>query len=431
MTVPDGHFLDNGINGPHENIPNAWGYNHATLRGRWPRIAEAIAGASVAEFGNITGTPFPALVYRGKQLVSAFDPRAEAEEQAEDMAPGGAVYCYGIGMGHLPGVLAERHEHVYVVVMNLAIARAAFESAQMPWLTAPNVTLKIAADVPTLFVPYACVGMECLLADEQGHPLRDRLFADLNSKAMADLVLRPRERQDAQHAEENGAHTRVDTHVNALFGVRAGERFVIVGGGPTLMDEMGWLLDDSNRQSGMTMIAASSVLRTLIGHGIRPGIVVTVDTDPANIVQLEGIDLEETRDIALVYHPQVTPKIIGAWKGPRYFFSNELFMGGTVVHACADLAVQMGASEIHMVGLDFCFPAGKSHAEGHQDKREVATTASLRETIDGNGQRVYTGANLAQYHRFLENYIAKCSGVRWVKHGRAGVPVRGSEWAAR
>ncbi len=401
----------------------SWGANYVTLRNRWPRVAEALSSASTAELGNITGTPFPALIYRGKQIVSAFDPRAEAEEQAEDVE-GDAVYCYGVGMGHLPGVLAERHKHVNVVVMNTAIARAAFECAVMPWLTAPNVTLKLASEVPVLYVPLACVGMECLLADEQGYALRDRLFAELNSKAMADLVLRKREKQDATHAEENAKHTRVDKHVNALFGTRRNSKVAIIGGGPTLSDEMTWVMDCC-----MPKIAASSVLRSLLKYEIYPDIVVACDTDPANIVQLDGVNLDDTKGIALVYHPQIAPAFVAAWKGPRYFFANELFMGGTVMHACADLAVQMGASEVHMVGMDFCYPNGKSHAEGHQDQRDIAPRPELRETVDGNGQRVYTSANLAQYHRFLENYIAKSSGVKWIKRGRGGVSARGAEWA--
>jgi hypothetical protein len=198
----------------------------------------------------------------------------------------------------------------------------------------------------------------------------------------------------------------------------------IVGGGPTMLEQLGRL-----QRGGTTIIAASSVLRTLLRNTVTPSVVVSVDTDPANIVQLDGVDPEATRGIALVYHPQISPDIVSAWKGPRYFFGNELFMGGTVMHACADLAVQMGASEVHMIGMDFCYPGGKSHADGHQDQRDIAVGPQMRETIDGNGQHVYTSANLAQYHRFLENYIAKSSGVRWIKHGRAGVEVRGSTWA--
>jgi uncharacterized Rossmann fold enzyme len=434
QSVPeDGANADVAVATAGESVPaplepSPWGANYVTLRNRWPRVAEAIAAAPLDECASVSGTPFPALAYRGKQIVSAFDPVAEAEEQAEDVT-GDAVYCYGVGMGHLPNLLASRHKHVYVTVMNCSIARAAFECAAMPWLSSPNVTVKLASEVPVLYVPQACVGMECLLADEQGHALRDRLFADKNSRAMADLVLKPREKRDAEHAEANAKHTRVDKHVNALFGAWAGKQVTIVGGGPTLMEEMGTVYDST------LVIAASSVLRTLLAgnawfpRGIVPAVVVSVDTDPVNVCQLDGIDMEQTRCIALVYHPQIAPAIVAAWKGPRYFFGNELFMGGTVMHAAADLAVQMGAAEVHMVGMDFCYPGGRSHAEGHQDGRIVGAKPELRETVDGYGNLVYTAPNLAQYHRFLENYIAKSSGVRWVKHGRGGVPVRGAEWA--
>ncbi len=428
MTL-DSRFLDGGVNGPHENVPSPWGVNSVTLRNRWPCVAEAIAAASIAECASVVGTPYPALAYRGRRIISAYDPIDEAREQAEelDLDAEAGVYCYGIGFGYLPMILAARHRFVHVVIMNLSIARAAFESIEHPWLTDPDVKVMLAEETPILRTPYACVPMECLMADAQGYALRDRLFADLNSSAMSNLVLKKRETRDAQHAEGNVAHTHRDRHVNALFGTRKGI-VAIIGGGPTLADSLHWLR--STRTFGVGVIAASSILRTLLENGVTPDVVVTVDSDPANIVQLDGVDLELTRAISLVYHPHVVPAMVAAWQGPRYFlFGGELFLGGTVMHVCADLAVQMGATEVHMVGMDFCYPGGMSHAEGHQDLKEIGMRPTLFEAVDGNGGRVYTDRNLAMYHRNLENHIAKHPDVKWLKHGRAGVSVRGAQWA--
>lgn len=411
---------------------STWERNLAVIRKRWPRVAKALKAASVDGCQLMQGTPAQGLVYNDRQVTSAFDLLNEAKWQAEGLdRDAEAVYCYGIGLGHLPAVLAARHKLVCVVIMNVTIARAAMEALDQPWLKASHVGLCLAEEMDTLHVPFACAAMECRMADRQAFALRDRLFAQVNKRFVDDCHFMPNAPRDSSHVEANRVHVSYDHHVSTLFSARHDLRVAIVGGGPSLQGEYEWLREQ--QASGMRIICTTSVLRVLLGQGITPDIAVIVDTAPTLAVdQLTGVDMEQTRGIQLVYHPTVTPEFPSAWLGPRYYYNNpsELYTSGTVMHTAAALAVLMGASEVHMVGLDFCYPAGKSHAEGTPDFHEETHRPSMFETVDGNGQRVYTDPNLAQYHRHLEDFIEHAGqGVHWVKRGRSGVSVRGAAWA--
>lgn len=411
-------------------MSSAWNYNLVTLKNRWPKIAKAIEAANLDDCKAVTGTPSQTLVYKGQQISSAYDPLDEAKRQAEHLdREAEAVYCYGIGLGHLPAVVAARHKMVCVVIMNAAIARAAFEASEQRWLIAPHVALAMAEDVDILYVPYACVPMDCRLADRQGHATRDRLFTHINQRFIEIHHFGKNTERDAGHVRDNEAHTKEDKHVSTVFGTAQGKRVIIVGAGPSLLGELDWL--KVQQAAGAVIVAASTALRLLLSHDITPPFVAVVDSDPRMVGHLEGVTAEQTKSISLVYHPTVVPAFLASWTGPRLVFANnkDLYTSGTVMHTAADLAVRLGASDIVIVGCDFCYPDNRSHIPNVMDYEDIKQRPTLLDTTDGHGNNVYTDFNLAQFHRHLEDYITHSgTGAKWYKRGKAGVPVRGAEW---
>lgn len=409
---------------------SAWHYNLAILKGRWPRVAKAIEAVTIEDCKVVTGTPEQALEYKGHQITSAFDPLDEAKRQAEHIRRGEeAVYCYGIGLGHLPAVLAARHKGVRVVIMNATIARAAMESSEQRWLSAPHVDLVMAEDVEVLFIPFAVVPMECRYADEQGYALRDRVFAIVNQRYVNDHHFGKTTERDNGHATENTKHLTADKPVAALAGLAPGKSAVVIGGGPSLVNEVDWVR--SQQENGSIVITVSTSLRFLLASGIKPDYTAIVDTSPRMLGHIEGLADDQLRS-TLVYHPTVLPEFIGRWKGPRFYFvdgNDELFISGTVTHTACSIAAKLGCASITLVGCDFCYPNRQSHLPGTMDYEDITYRPTLIETIDGHGTKVYTDYNLAQYHRHLEDYIARrAQHIKWLKRGRSGVPVRGAEW---
>ncbi len=412
-------------------MASAWGYNLAILKGRWPKIAQAIEAATLDDCTAITGTPAQTFTYKGKQVTSAFDPLDEAKRQAEglDRDTEDAIYCYGVGLGHLPAVLAARHKLVCVVIMNASITRAAMEASEQRWLSAPHVALAMAEDVSILYVPFASVPMDCRYADKQGYATRDRLFSHVNQRCIDTFHFGRNAERDSGHVLANNEHIKVDKHIGEVFGTAKGQRAIIVGGGPTLLAELEWLRQEQTQ--GAKVIAASTALRLLLSHGVKPDFTLVVDTEPRMMGHLEGVTPEQTSNLALLYHPTVVPGFIAKWTGPRYYYADpkELYTSGTVMHTAADLAVKLGASEVVMVGCDFCYPGQHSHIPDTMDYTPIEMRPTLIETLDGHGELVYTDYNLAQYHRHMEDYITHSGkSAQWFKRGKGGVSVRGAEW---
>ncbi len=409
---------------------SAWDWNYAVLRTRWPAIAAILEPIKLDDCAALMDTPSQALVYRNLQITSAFDPMDEAKRQAEGLdREVECVYCYGIGLGYLPAVLAARHKEVCVVILNATVAKAAMVSAEQKWLSAPHVGLSMAADVPILYIPYASVPMEARMADQQGYAMRDRLFAHLNQRCIETFHFGVNIPRDQGHVNENKKHTDVDQHVVKIFGSAAGSHIVLVGGGPTVAGELDWLRQV--KTDGALVVAASTALRFLLDSGVTPDYCVNIDTLPEQIKHLDGVSDETTAQISLVYHPTVNPEFVSRWKGKRFYYGNsaDLYTSGTVMHTAADLAVKLGAKRITMLGCDFCYPEMQSHVPGVFDAKDLKMRPTLLETIDGNGNRAYTDFNLAQYHRHMEDYIAQAGkGVQWFKRGRLGVTVRGAAW---
>ncbi len=411
-------------------MSSAYGYNLALLKGRWPHIAKIIESATLEACTAITSTPAQTFVYKGQQVTSAYDPLDEAKRQAEHLEAGTeCVYCYGVGLGHLPAVLAARHKGVCVIIMNATIARAAFEASEQRWLSAPHVALALADDVDILYVPYAFVPMDCRLADKQGWATRDRVFAHANQRCIETFHFQRNVERNKVHINDNQVHVKVDKHISALFDTRKGSSSIVVGGGPTLSGELEWL--KAHQQAGDIVIAVSTALALLLKHDIKPDYAVIVDTEPRMIGHLDGVTSEQTKDIGLLYHPTVIPEFIAHWQGKRYFFAdnNEIFCSGTVAHTAAALAVKLGCKEITLLGCDFCYPGQESNIPDTIDYRVIPMRPTLLETTDGYGNTVYTDFNLAQYHRHMEDFIAQTGkGAKWFKRGKGGVTVRGAEW---
>ncbi len=411
---------------------SSWGYNLVTLKNRWPKIAKALEAATLDDCVALNGTPSQALIYREQQITSAFDPLDEAKRQAEHLDRDvECVYCYGIGLGHLPAVLAARHKQVCVIIMNVAIARAAMEASEQKWLLAPHVSLAMAEDVEILYVPYAFVPMDCRLADQQGWSTRDRVFAHTNQRCINEFHFGRNVERDKGHIRDNHVHVSADKHVKTLFQTLPGRRAVVVGGGPTLLGELEWLKQE--QRAGAVVVTVSTALSLLLKHDIKPDYTVVVDTEPRMIGHLDGVTSEQTEQLSLVYHPTVFPPFIAHWKGPRYFFADnsEVFCSGTVSHASADLAVKLGCTQVTLLGCDFCYPNQQSNIPDTIDYREIPMRPTLLEAVDGNGNTVYTDFNLAQYHRHMEDYIAQTGKhAKWYKRGKGGVTVRGAEWTS-
>jgi hypothetical protein len=180
-------------------------------------------------------------------------------------------------------------------------------------------------------------------------------------------------------------------------------RVIVVGGGPSAPQFYDWI-----KASGLPVIACSTMLLPLQRAGIKVDVTVIIDPSAVMVFHFRNA----ITDGELVYNGGIYEMVLPLWKGPRRQF--DRMAGSSVLNVAVDVAVDMGATEVHLVGADFAYTNGKSHADG------VTTAYEVREWLEVDGWRTESG--LVHFRDQLREYIAKHPDVLLIRHGE-GLPL--------
>lgn len=150
---------------------------------------------------------------------------------------------------------------------------------------------------------------------------------------------------------------------------------VCVNTGPSLKKNL-WRLKEL--EGKVIIIAVAQALRTLIGYGITPDFITTVDFGEVNYEHFKGIMDSE---VPLVCLNRTYAKILKEYKGPKFIVANQanetdesstgvigkkgtLEQGGSVSHFSFGLALSMGCNPITLIGQDLAYgEENKSHTD--------------------------------------------------------------------
>jgi hypothetical protein len=410
---------------------------------RWPDVRNCIATA--ASLDNVTlnrESPQPTLYINGIHLSSGYDQVREAELQATLIpADSPQAWVYGVGTGQLPRTLLRRLQmkRLVVVIMNPGVAMESFRHFDhSDWLSDGRVELKMAEHEADINVPFAAIPSCLELAADAAARLRDCVFLELSTPLI-------RKRYGAgnpelkSRLEQNRKHILSDGDAAALFGRKEGSTILVAAAGPTLDLHYDWI---AARQETFPLIAVDAALRPLMSAGIVPDIVVAVDAASAGTDFFKEIDLAVLREKPLVYFPVVHSDILENWPGIRLTAypdhplyqslrkthpKGTLFCSGSVLHPSVDLAVKMGAFRIVLLGTDFSFPGGRSHASGCPRNHLPKDDASKKHwVLNGRGERILTYAGMRGFLRDFERYIDLHPEVRFINGSREGAHIKGT-----
>ncbi len=195
-----------------------------------------------------------------------------------------------------------------------------------------------------------------------------------------------------------------------------GTPIVLVASGPSLMDELPWLLKEA---ANLNIVAAGSALGTLLRAGIRPSAVVFLERSAETYTDLcdllaDGFTL---KDIILFVSSTIDPRLPKLFDRVAFFHrpasaSANLFpkdnaavlsiSGPHVINAALEVALVLGSRNFLFVGADFSAPSRlKPRADG-------ALGVSPREfnvPVQGNrGKTVFSEPALL-YTSYLINRI--------------------------
>jgi len=151
-----------------------------------------------------------------------------------------------------------------------------------------------------------------------------------------------------------------------------GKTFVLLGGAPSLPKVFPWL--KANRDH-LVVLAASRIAGRLKQESITPDYFIAVDPDPEMLDYSRELFEFADRSV-LVTSNHLAPNVMGQWAGRNLYmrtrFNFQEFpvdekenlpgSGPTVMNSAIMLAGYMGAKQIVLSGVDFCYdPSGQSH----------------------------------------------------------------------
>ncbi len=233
-------------------------------------------------------------------------------------------------------------------------------------------------------------------------------------------------RKYAENLFENIHELLRHSGVSALKSAFPDRPAIIVSAGPSLTKNVKQLRMASGKA---VIICVDTALRVLLGEGIRPDIVVSIDFTPHNRRYFEGLD---THDLFLITDLEVYPGILSEFEGRKLvmnlpgksiceWFAGVLGDFGTiekglsVAHAAFLLGLYMGCDPIVLIGQDLAHSEGLSHARGTSMSRldEMSKgKENVLPVLDIFGKRVLTHVSmhvfLKHFEELIHTYGKKC-----------------------
>ena len=416
-------------------------HNVDVIQQRWPALAVRllVEDTSLLQADLVEGLG-STLSINGIQLTSRHDRSREARVQADSLPLDSPVlHVYGTGLGDLQTALLERIglERLYVHILNGAVFNLVLQLLdQQPWLSDPRVELLYAGDLAEIRLPFFALPSELVLADDFSAKIRDRLISETHL-AFNNREFDPQSPEIIERLQACLALVQTDPDVAELFGTRPGQEVFVIATGPSLEQHFETLRVIRSQAERPLFICVDTAFRPLLKHGIRPDVVVSIDQR----ISARHLPPEDTADITLVYMPMLDPLVLEDWQGTRHCSYSaspiyqslraqlprgELYVGGSVIHPAADLAVKMGAAQITLFGADFAFPGDKTHAGWSDGDLGPQLGAAKHWVLDGHGQRIKTQLNFRSYLCELERFVAGHPQVRFYNSSRAGAMIAGT-----
>lgn len=192
---------------------------------------------------------------------------------------------------------------------------------------------------------------------------------------------------------------------------------LVVSGGPSLDSNIRDMLNHKDQLDQFFIITGSRTAEALTKNGILPDMIVSVDPVDANFDMMKNcLNLE----VPLAFYEYSNRYLVGNYKGDKIFISlllsqtvkgfeqyQGVYCGGSVAHACIDIANMMGCSPIIFLGQDLAYTYNKHHADSavfDYDKSLLYGATTIVKDVYGNP--VGTTITLDHYRRRLEHYIA-------------------------
>ncbi len=399
-----------------------------------PRLTMILSGEKGASAVYVDNNGNPILLH------SKYDPVREAAKLVDGyrLSPTVNVVMLGFGLGyHVLDLVSRRNAHDFIVICerNPQIIRAAlehvdlrplFEKRNILWfiderpdrvnMMFKNKVLSILANGVSVLVHPPSFQLH-----EAYYTQVRKAFDEFSVYARVNINTQIAKAEDFTRNAFRNLYEFIHARpVSELFGTARGLPVFIVGAGPSLDKTVAYLREVRDRGF---IIAVDSALATLLHHGIRPDLVVSIDFTKHTLNYFKDID---TQALSLVFDLEICPEVLRIFKGQKYAIhlpkksvsewvtsvignKGAIDKGLSVSHAAALLATKMEAATIILIGQDLAYPRSQWHAKGSHffQHLEVADQVELNvcQTEDIFGSMTKTSTALMVFKRHFEMLI--------------------------
>ena len=193
---------------------------------------------------------------------------------------------------------------------------------------------------------------------------------------------------------------------------------IIVSGGSSLDQNIKDMLEQKDKLKDYFIITGSRTVNALVKNGIMPDMIVSVDPVDANYEMMKDhLDL----NVPLAFYEYSNRYLLRDYKGEKILISllfshtiegmehlKAVYCGGSVSHACIDIANMLGCSPILLAGQDFAHTNNKHHADSALFPYDSSVKYDAQIMIkDIHGNPTATSITLDSFRRNLEYYISR------------------------
>ncbi|MEC4674477.1 MAG: 6-hydroxymethylpterin diphosphokinase MptE-like protein, partial [Nitrospirota bacterium] len=240
---------------------------------------------------------------------------------------------------------------------------------------------------------------------------------------------------------KNIPHIMMAEASTELKGCCRGIPAFLVSAGPSLEKNFHHLKAAKGRA---VIIAADTALNYLLPRGIVPDVVVSVDPQKETYRKFKHLDIPG--EVALVFHPSVSPLIVKYFPGPTFAMDTAMpvyqWLNGfwpdkgaidveamCQAHVAFNLADCMGCDPIVFVGQDLSYTDERMHVKhgGYlTESEQAAIVADGLLTRDIFGKPIKTNPTFVNYKAVFERKIKQFSGTV-IQATEGGLALEGAE----
>jgi len=344
---------------------------------------------SLAFRASRSGSPVPVVRRDGREssFHSLVDPEREADRLVAAQPAGGFIVALGLGCGYLLRryLASSSTTGILVVEYSAPLLRALLEEADLSELFLDErLSIALDPDPERLKSILLSSYVPPIAGDLRSLPLRGRVDLDPGPFGEAADALRDVLRSISDDYSVQAFFGKLwfrNAARNLFAAARSApplprvRRAVVAAAGPSL--ELAVPELRAATRDGAFLIATDTSLPALVGAGLEPGAVVSIDCQQISYYHFLGGLPDETPLVIDLASPNRLTRVGGSL---RFFSSGHPFCayisarfrpfpaldtsGGNVTHAALSLAEALGAETTLLAGADFSYPAGKSYARG-------------------------------------------------------------------